>query len=223
MYPEGGLTTDGKLREPRLGLLDYVLKGFDPAAARDLVFIPVGINYDRVLEDRSLLRKLDPSAAGVGLLRKLAIVARLTSRQSFLAALGRRYRHGYACVNFGTPVSMRSYVAARGLDFRALDDAGRRDPFAAVGRMLMARIRQVVPVLPVPLVASVLLRDEARAISELEPKAAVQAPMDGVEVAGMSTRRAPTATTRSPSACACLPCAARSRGGTACSWPTRAS
>ena len=63
MYPEGGLTTDGRLREPKLGLLDYMLKGFDPAAERDLVFIPVGINYDRVLEDRSLLRKLDPSAA----------------------------------------------------------------------------------------------------------------------------------------------------------------
>ncbi len=71
MYPEGGLTTDGRLREPKLGLLDYMLKGFDPAAQRDLVFIPVGINYDRVLEDRSLLRKLDPSAEGVGLWRKL--------------------------------------------------------------------------------------------------------------------------------------------------------
>ena len=97
---------------------------------------------------------------------------------------GRRYRHGYACVNFGTPVSMRAHVAAQGVDFRALDDAGRRQPVAAVGKMLMARIGAVVPVLPVPLVASVLLRDEARALSELELKAAVQALMDGVEVAG---------------------------------------
>ncbi len=184
MYPEGGLTTDGCLREPKLGLLDYMLKGFDPRAQRDLVFIPVGINYDRVLEDRSLLRKLDPEATGVGLLRKLAITARFASRQSMLAVLGRRYRHGYACVNFGTPVSMRAYVAAQGVDFRALDDAGRRQPVAAVGRMLMARIGAVVPVLPVPLVASVLLRDAAEAISELELKAAVQALMDRVEASG---------------------------------------
>jgi len=184
MYPEGGLTTDGRLREPKLGLLDYMLKGFDPAAQRDLVFIPVGINYDRVLEDRSLLRKLDPSAEGVGLWRKVAILAQFASRQSMLAALGRRYRHGYACVNFGTPVSMRTHVAAQGVDFRALDDAGRREPVAAVGKMLMARIGAVVPVLPVPLVATVLLRDEARALSELELKSAVQALMDGVEAAG---------------------------------------
>jgi len=50
--------------------------------------------------------------------------------------------------------------------------------------MLMARIGEVVPVLPVPLVATVLLRDEARALSELELKAAVQVLMDGVEAAG---------------------------------------
>jgi glycerol-3-phosphate O-acyltransferase len=184
MYPEGGLTTDGRLREPKLGLLDYMLKGFDPAAPRDLVFIPVGINYDRVLEDRSLLRKLDAAAPGIGLVRKIATVARFASRQSMLAVLGRRYRHGYACVNFGTPVSMRAYVAAHGIDFRALDDAGRREPVAAVGRMLMACIGRVVPVLPVPLVASVLLRDAGRPLSELELKAAVQALMDGVEAAG---------------------------------------
>jgi glycerol-3-phosphate O-acyltransferase len=116
--------------------------------------------------------------------KKLAILARFASRQSILAVLGRRYRHGYACVNFGTPVSMRAHVAAQGVDFRSLDDAGRREPVAALGKMLMARIGKVVPVLPVPLVASVLLRDEARALSELELKAAVHALMDRIEAGG---------------------------------------
>ena len=31
MYPEGGLSRDGRLREPKLGLYDYMLKSFDPA------------------------------------------------------------------------------------------------------------------------------------------------------------------------------------------------
>ena len=30
MYPEGGLSRDGRLREPKLGLFDYMLKSFDP-------------------------------------------------------------------------------------------------------------------------------------------------------------------------------------------------
>ena len=184
VYPEGGLTTDGRLRAPKLGLLDYMLKGFDPKGARDIVFIPVGINYDRVLEDRSLLRRGDPSAAKVGLGRTLAMTTTFVARQVALALRGRRFRNGYACVNFGTPVSMRSYVADRGIDFRSLDDIARRPAVAGVGAMLMARIGAVVPVLPVPLVATVLLSDPARAVSELELKAAVQALMQRVEASG---------------------------------------
>ena len=112
------------------------------------------------------------------------MTARFVGRQLALAVLGRRFRHGYACVNFGTPLSMRAYVAEHGVDFRTLDDAGRRAPVAAVGATLMARIGRIVPVLPVPLVASVLLRDPARAMSELELKAEVQELMRRVEAAG---------------------------------------
>ena len=65
---------------------------------------------------------------------------------------GRRYRYGYACVNFGKPVSMRAHVQHAQLDFRVLDDAARRAAVAQVGRDLMTGIGQVVPVLPVPLV-----------------------------------------------------------------------
>ena len=36
------------------GLVSYMVSAFDPTSDRDLVFVPVGINYDRVLEDRSL-------------------------------------------------------------------------------------------------------------------------------------------------------------------------
>ncbi len=67
VYPEGGLSRDGRLRQPKLGVLDYMLRSFDPVhGERDLVFIPVGINYDRVLEDRTLLLDLDPETAEEG-------------------------------------------------------------------------------------------------------------------------------------------------------------
>ena len=184
MYPEGGLTVDGRLREPKLGLLDYMLKGFSPDGERDLVFIPVGINYDRVIEDRTLLRKLDAKPQRSGLLRTLRITGSYLARQFVFTLLGRRYRFGYACVNFGKPFSMRAHVHERGIDFRALDDADRRTEVAAVGRTLMAQIGMNVPVLPVPLVASVFLSDPQRAWSELELKAAVYALMERIEALG---------------------------------------
>jgi glycerol-3-phosphate O-acyltransferase len=184
MYPEGGLTVDGRLREPKLGLLDYMLKGFNPEAERDLVFIPVGINYDRVIEDRSLLRKLDAAAPRRSLLGTLGVTSAYVSRQLLFTLLGRRYRYGYACVNFGRPVSMREHALAQGIDFRTLDDDARRAAVAKVGARLMAQIGQVVPVLPVPLVATVLLREPQRAMSELELKGAVNALIEHVESRG---------------------------------------
>ncbi len=184
MYPEGGLTVDGKLRSPKLGLLDYMLKGFDPAGERDLVFIPVGINYDRVIEDRSLLKKLDIHAERSSLLRTVAITGRYVLKQAVYTLMGRRFRFGYACVNFGKPVSMRSFVRDAGVDFRALSDGQRRESVAEVGAMLMAQIGHIVPVLPVPLVAAVFMRDPQRALTELELKSEVLALMQQVEARG---------------------------------------
>ena len=55
VYPEGGLTRDGRMREPKFGVLEYMLRGFSLDGDRDLVFVPLGLNYDRVLEDRTQL------------------------------------------------------------------------------------------------------------------------------------------------------------------------
>ncbi len=185
VYPEGGLSVDGRLRAPKLGLLDYMLKTFDPAGARDLVFIPVGINYDRVLEDRTLLLKLEsaPPRRG-GVLYAVGVMLGFAARQGWNMLLGRWYRFGYACVNFGKPLSMRDYVHERGLDFRALDERERHSQVAQVGGRLMALIGAVVPVLPVSLVATVLLARPAQAMGELELKSAVHHLMARLERAG---------------------------------------
>jgi glycerol-3-phosphate O-acyltransferase len=119
-----------------------------------------------------------------GLLRTLRITSAYLGRQLLFTLLGKRYRYGYACVNFGRPQSMREFVRRAGLDFRTLDDASRRAAVAQVGRELMERIGAIVPVLPVPLVASVLLRDTARALTELELKAAVNELIERVEALG---------------------------------------
>ena len=62
VFLEGSLSRDGKLQKPKLGLMDYMLRQFDSESDRNIVFIPVGINYDRTVEDRTLLRSLEPGA-----------------------------------------------------------------------------------------------------------------------------------------------------------------
>ena len=60
IFPEGGLTRDGKLRPGKIGLLDSILGvAVDPGIRARMFVVPVGINYDRVLEDRTLLRELE--------------------------------------------------------------------------------------------------------------------------------------------------------------------
>ena len=170
LFPEGGLTVDGALRPPKFGLLDYMVKNFRPDGERDLVFIPVGLNYDRVLEDRSQLLKLEAQRRRRGLLSAVSVTLTFVARNVWQMATGHWHRFGYACVNFGSPVSMRRYVRERGLDFAGLDEAARKDEVAALGRELMQAIGGVVPVVPVALVAQVFVQDAARALSELEIK-----------------------------------------------------
>ena len=50
VFPEGGLSSDCRLAAPRLGLINYVISGW-AAGGRDVVFVPVPINNDCVLED----------------------------------------------------------------------------------------------------------------------------------------------------------------------------
>ncbi|KPL26571.1 MAG: hypothetical protein AMJ72_12405 [Acidithiobacillales bacterium SM1_46] len=157
VFPEGGLSRDGRLQAPRLGILDYMLRGFDPEQGRDIVFVPVGINYDRTLEDRSLVRRLDPAAAR----RSRWFVVRTTfgfvARNLWLMLRSRWHRFGYASVNFGSPVSARDWCRRDGVNFAALDGEQR---FAQVERLageLMECVARLVPVLPVPLLAEAVL------------------------------------------------------------------
>ncbi|HMA89015.1 MAG TPA: 1-acyl-sn-glycerol-3-phosphate acyltransferase [Burkholderiales bacterium] len=171
LFPEGGLTRDGRMRAPRLGVLDYMLRGFRLDGERDLVFVPLGLNYDRVLEDRSLLLADDPAARRPGTARALWNTWRFAWRNLVLMLKSEWHRFGYACVNFGAPVSMRSYCRARGIDFATLAVDARRAAVAALGEELMQAVGRVVPVLPVPLIATVFARHPERALSELEIKA----------------------------------------------------
>jgi glycerol-3-phosphate O-acyltransferase len=159
-------------------------RGFDPAGARDLVFVPVGINYDRTLEDRTLLLDTDPEARHPGAIGALATSLRFVGRNLLLIARNRWHRFGYACVNFGTPVSMQAWCAARGVDLRVLERDARQREVAELGAALMGAVGRVVPVLPVSLAATVFLRDPAAERSELELKACVAELVEEVEAAG---------------------------------------
>jgi glycerol-3-phosphate O-acyltransferase len=172
-FPEGGLTRDGALRAPRFGLLDYMTRSFDPGAERDVVFIPVGINYDRTLEDRSQLLALAKDTPKRGFAFAVATALKFIARNLVLMARGRWYRFGYACVNFGSPVSMKAYCRECGIDLRTLDRDERFRRVEALAGRLLDEVGRVIPVLPVSLVATAFLKFGNDRIGLLDLKAEV--------------------------------------------------
>src|ERR1700694_872850 len=148
MFPEGGLSRDRALRQPQFGLLSYMVARFDPDGERDVVFVPVGINYDRVIEDRNLTAPLAKDAGTPYARLRTSALLRYLGRALGLAVIGRWYRNGYAAVSFGTPVSLRAYARERNLDFRRLTEEKRFAEVEALGTMLMRQGGQRAPGAP---------------------------------------------------------------------------
>jgi glycerol-3-phosphate O-acyltransferase len=158
IFPEGGLTRDGRLRPPKLGLLDYICRtmtqvDFD----RDIWLVPVALNYDRVLEDRSLIRELIDPADRPGRLAQLRTVASYLVGNTLRLLTGRLQRYGRVAVNFGAPLSLRAWLeeTAPGVLERPREE--RLPVLDRLASDMMARIGAIMPVTPVPLTAAALL------------------------------------------------------------------
>jgi glycerol-3-phosphate O-acyltransferase len=158
IFPEGGLTRDGRLRPPKLGLLDYICRtAAEPGFARDIWFVPVALNYDRVLEDRSLIRELIDRGERPGRLAQLSTVVSYLVGNTVRLLTGRLQRYGRVAVNFGTPLSFRTWLAGAPPGMLAWPRDHRLPELEKLAREMVARIGAVVPVTPVPLAAAALL------------------------------------------------------------------
>jgi glycerol-3-phosphate O-acyltransferase len=158
IFLEGGLTRDGLLKAPKIGLLDYVLGiGRDPAYRDRLFVIPVAINYDRVLEDRSLIRELavregaKPMPRG----RQFGEVVRYVGSNTGRLLTRRWKRYGRAAVVVGDPVSLADWFDANP-DLYELARPERLARVQALCDGIMDRIGRLVPVTPVPLACAAI-------------------------------------------------------------------
>ena len=165
IFPEGGLSRDGRPREPKLGLLDYTLRRFDPEAG-DILFVPVGVNYDWVLEDLSLVQPGGPEAGVGGFGGFYASTAESVIRNLLRARRGGSFRLGRAAVGFGTPISAREYAARRGISFAELGREERIAEVRRLARLLMRTIGEAIPAASVPLVALAMLEAAERPVSQ---------------------------------------------------------
>ncbi|MCU0906770.1 MAG: 1-acyl-sn-glycerol-3-phosphate acyltransferase [Rhodobacteraceae bacterium] len=144
VFPEGGLSLDGRPQVPKVGILSDIVQGA-AASGRDVVFMPVALNYDRVLEDRVLIE-----AARTGERRfraSLPVALSFAARHVWMRLTGRFRKFGQAAVGFGAPLSLAEWRREHGGEVRVGDLANH----------LMARVAAVTPRLPVPCLAAAML------------------------------------------------------------------
>ena len=168
IFIEGGLTRDGKFRDTKIGLLDYILKIKDDREFKnEIVFIPVGINYDWVMEDRVLIKEWKEHKEKTGFRDNIASLLRLSVKGPFMLVYnfirlvtGKLKQHGYASVSFGDPVPVSEFLK-RHKKFFQVDRHERLALIKEFADDLLNQIGSVVPVTPVCLTAKAIMMIDA--------------------------------------------------------------
>ncbi len=179
-FPEGRLTRDGYLLEPKMGLMNW-LAGVqaEPGFTGRVVFIPVGVNYDWVLEDENLVHEAEGrKEEKKGWAKKIGVIV-IGPFVFFglmiingLRRLFRRHKlHGYASLSFGEPVVLKEFMAERGVPFEALDYEERKPHVAALAERVMEHLGRAVPATPVAMLSAALLDRDLPDFSRIEASA----------------------------------------------------
>ncbi|WP_226779331.1 1-acyl-sn-glycerol-3-phosphate acyltransferase [Oceaniglobus trochenteri] len=143
MFPEGRLSLTGAVGTARMGLLSYIVEGQN--TGRDVVFVPVALNYDQVLEDRILVRAASQKASERRFRGSIVSNAVFVLQWTLRRITGKARRFGVAAVAFGAPLALSSVPMGPGR-------------IETVAGTLMDRLRGAVPVPPVPLYCLALVQ-----------------------------------------------------------------
>jgi glycerol-3-phosphate O-acyltransferase len=124
-FIEGGRSRTGKMILPKTGLLTILMDAFRTGACDDLMFVPVYIGYDRLLEESSLLKELE------GKRKKQESFGQLIRARKFL-----KKQHGRVYVQFDEPISLQALASEASCPLQDMD----HNEYQAMGRNLAYRI-----------------------------------------------------------------------------------
>ena len=160
-FIEGGRSRTGRMLSPKTGMLAITLRSFLRSPRRPIVFVPVYIGYERVLEGRTYLGELR------GQSKKKESIFDL-----FRVISALKLRFGQVAVNFGEPLPLADFLDQQQPDWRkqplAPDyrPAWLNDTTNQLARTLTSAISAAADVNPVNLVALAMLSTARLALDE---------------------------------------------------------
>lgn len=156
-FIEGGRSRTGKMVLPKTGLLTILTDAYKTGACDDLMFVPVYIGYDRLLEENALLEELEGKKKKQESFRQLIRVRKLLNK-----------RHGRVYVQFDEPVSLKALVSQSDVSLQEME----RSEYHALGRNLAYRIingiNSVSVVTPEALMACAILNYPKQSFTQTE-------------------------------------------------------
>ncbi|HEX7814429.1 glycerol-3-phosphate 1-O-acyltransferase PlsB [Dyella sp.] len=160
-FIEGGRSRTGRLLAPRAGMLVMTVRAFLRAPRRPVLFQPVYIGYEKLMEGKSYTGELSgkpkEKESLLGLLRGLKVL---------------RQRYGHVALNFGEPIELTPLLDAADADWRAATG----DPDAKpdwlnkmvddLAEKIQININRAADVNPINLLAMALLATPKHAMDE---------------------------------------------------------
>ena len=99
-YIEGGRSRSGKMLSPKFGMLSILINAFKEGACKDLIFVPIFIGYDRVMEESSYLHEVEGGE------KAAESIMQMIKARKFITK-----RYGKIYINFHEPISFNDYCA----------------------------------------------------------------------------------------------------------------
>lgn len=129
-FIEGTRSRSGKLMLPKKGLLSMIVQGWESGVARDVIFVPIYVGYDNVVEESSYIKEMK------GAPKEKENIWQLIKARSVL-----KRRYGKVYVRFAKPISLNeymkkepSYSRKNHLDGKAFYDSLARDIIESIYR-----------------------------------------------------------------------------------------
>jgi glycerol-3-phosphate O-acyltransferase len=160
-FIEGGRSRTGRMLAPRAGLLAMTVRAFLRAPRRPVLFQPVYIGYEKLMEGKSYAGELSgkpkEKESLIGLIRGLSVL---------------RQRYGHVALNFGEPIELTPLLDAASQDWRdtTADPNAKPDWLNHVvdrlAEQIQININRAADVNPINLLALALLATPKHAMAE---------------------------------------------------------
>ena len=163
-FIEGGRSRTGRLLAPKAGMLSMTLRGFLRRPQRPVLFQPVYIGYEKLMEGRSYLDELSGKSK-----QKESIWGIVSGIPKVL-----RSNYGRVAVNFGEPIRLDAILERHAPDWREYSGDTERKPEwmgAAVDELaqcIQVNVNRAADVNPINLLALALLSTPKHAMAETD-------------------------------------------------------